>query len=580
MERTDKMQTWVKPYIKQNKKRIALAVLLGVIGAGSGAMLLFVSGYLISKSSLRPENIMVVYVPVVSVRAFSIGQAVFLYLEKLVSHDIALRILAHMRTKLYRIIEPQAAFLRTRFRTGDLLNVLADDIEHLQDLYLRTIFPSILGLTLYVIVALVFGFFDIIFGIFVILTLAIIVFLIPLVSYIRSKKHHFQIKKQRQSLYEQLTDALFGLTDWLASGKQTTWMKNFFKTEDKLLQAEQSFQKMQIRRDLLSQFFVGVIIVLTIIWTSIQTTSEVITPTLIAAFVLMMFSIADALLPLSEAIEKIPSYSDSLKRMNQVEDRQLSDETFEQQFEDNIEVRLEMKNLSYTYPSSKEKVLSNIDLTIEQGKKIALLGRSGAGKSTLLKLIAGIIKPTEGTVEVNGEAVSEAMIAKQMAILNQKPHLFSTTIRNNIRIGKQSATDEEISEVVRKAQLTPLIEQLPNGLDTQMEEMGSRFSGGERQRIAFARILLQDTPIIIIDEATVGLDPLTEQSLTKTVLESTKDKTVIWITHHLTGVNLMDEVVFLRDGKIALQGSHEQLIRSSDYYKKLYEMDQGTYVEK
>src|SRR5699024_10905716 len=125
------MNDWIKPYLKQYKGQILLSVFFVVLGSGSGAMLLFVSGYLISKSSLRPENIMIVYIPIFAFRAFSIGQALFNYLEKIVSHVLVLRILERMRTKLYQIVEPQALFLRSRYQTGDLLGILADDIEHL-----------------------------------------------------------------------------------------------------------------------------------------------------------------------------------------------------------------------------------------------------------------------------------------------------------------------------------------------------------------------------------------------------------------------------------------------------------------
>lgn len=137
---------WVSTYIKQFKGKMSLAVLFGFLGIASGAMLLFVSGYLISKSSLRPENIMLVYVPIVSVRAFSIGQAVFPYLEKLVGHDVVLSILAKYRKRLYDALEKDAISLRGKYETGDLFQVLSEDIERLQDFYLKTLFPSIIGL--------------------------------------------------------------------------------------------------------------------------------------------------------------------------------------------------------------------------------------------------------------------------------------------------------------------------------------------------------------------------------------------------------------------------------------------------
>src|SRR5690625_5228917 len=173
------MREWVLPYLKQYKSRMSLSLVLGILGIGSGAMLLFVSGYLISKSSMRPENIMVVYVPIVSVRAFSIGQAVFPYLEKLVSHDIVLRILSKYRNRLYSILEPQAMFLQSRYQTGDLLTVLSDDIEKLQDFFIKTLLPSFAGLFVYTVFAIVVGIFNVPFMLLILAMFGVIVFLMP-----------------------------------------------------------------------------------------------------------------------------------------------------------------------------------------------------------------------------------------------------------------------------------------------------------------------------------------------------------------------------------------------------------------
>src|SRR5699024_9627577 len=188
--------------------------------------------------SLRPENIMIVYVPIVSVRAFSIGQAVFVYLEKLVSHDIVLRILEKMRSRLYKIVEPQALFLSSRYQTGDLLGVLSDDIEHLQDFYIRTIFPSILGLVTYGTFAVVLGIFDWVFDL---LMLGVLNFFMPLHSLMITRRHHIKQKQRINGLYRQLTDAIFGQVDWQASGRTdeifaqvNTNDEQFNKTENQL----------------------------------------------------------------------------------------------------------------------------------------------------------------------------------------------------------------------------------------------------------------------------------------------------------------------------------------------------------
>src|SRR5699024_1350201 len=156
--------------------------LFACLGVLSGAMLLFVSGYLISKTSLRPENILIVYVPVVAVRAFSIMQAAFPDLEKLVSHDILLRILSHYRKRLYDLLEPQAVFLVSRFQTGELLSGASGDIEKLQDYYMRTFIACLGGFVIYILLAIAIGFFDLYFMLFILLALCVTIFLGPYLS--------------------------------------------------------------------------------------------------------------------------------------------------------------------------------------------------------------------------------------------------------------------------------------------------------------------------------------------------------------------------------------------------------------
>ncbi|ANN32033.1 thiol reductant ABC exporter subunit CydC [Bacillus thuringiensis serovar coreanensis] len=573
------MSNWVKPYIKQNKGRMTLTIFLGLLGVSSGAMLLFISGYLISKSALRPENVMAVYVPIVATRAFSIGQAVFHYIERLVGHDVVLRILEKMRTRLYRIVEPQALFFRSRFQTGDMLGVLSEDIEHLQNLYLRTIFPSILALVVYSIFVLVIGAFDFVFALIVGCMLAIIVFLLPFVSLLLMKKHHVTLKQGRNRLYQQLTDAVFGLSDWQASGRKDEFINEYVKQNDQLLKIEKRVKRWYHIRDSIIQLVVGIVVISMIIWTGNEAASEQIAPTVIAAFVLMTLSVTNALIPIADAIDRIPSYVESTHRLNDVEsDSVLHDETDLHGEKDYIEpkhVDIELNHVSYSYPDSNEIVLKDVSLQIKAGKKIAILGRSGTGKSTLLKLLTGALSPVNGQVVLNGERAHTNLLSKYISVLNQKPHLFDTTIGNNVRIGKPEATDEEIWKALEKAQLASHVTSLPAGLQTKMHEMGKRFSGGERQRVAFARTLMQETPIIVLDEPTIGLDPKTELSLIETMFSATEEKTVIWITHHLVGIEHVDEVIFLDRGQIVMQGSHKQLLKENEKYRKLYELDKG-----
>ncbi|KEK24131.1 thiol reductant ABC exporter subunit CydC [Bacillus gaemokensis] len=576
------MNNWIGPYIKQNKGRMLLTIILGILGVSSGAMLLFISGYLISKSALRPENIMAVYVLIVATRAFSIGQAVFHYIERLVGHDVVLRILEKMRTKLYRIIEPQALFLRSRFQTGDVLGVLSEDIEHLQNLYLRTIFPSILALAVYSIFIAVLGAFDWAFALMAGSMLAVIVFFIPLLSLLLMRQHHTVLKQGRNRLYQQLTDAVFGLADWQASGRTAEFIKEYSERNVELLKIEKKIKRWHHIRDGIIHLTVGVVVISMIIWSGKQAESEQIAPTIIAAFVLMTLSVTNVLIPVSDAIDRIPSYIDSISRLNRIESNMVPSD----KYQDNCvyeqkngivpkKVEIQLEHVFYNYSESTELVLKDISIEIPAGKKIAILGKSGTGKSTLLKLLTGALSPINGQVLLDKKKAHTDFLSKYISVLNQKPHLFDTTIGNNVRIGRTDADDQDIWSALEQAQIASHIASLPNGLQTKMHEMGKRFSGGERQRIAFARTLIQEAPIIVLDEPTIGLDPKTEAALLETMFTATKDKTVIWVTHHLIGIEHVDEIIFLEDGQITMQGSHEQLLVENEKYRRLYEMDKG-----
>lgn len=571
------MRSWAFKYIQQFKMQFSWSLVFGFLGVTSGAMLLFISGYLITKSSLKPENIMIVYVPIVAVRAFSISRAVFLYLEQLQSHNFVLTILERMRTGLYDSLEPQAIALQAKYQTGDLLGVLSEDIERLQDFYLRTIFPATLGLFVYVVLSIILGFFNLPFALFTLAMLGIVVFLIPYLSYKRLAHNYQSHKRLTHSLYARLTDVLFGRMDWLASGRTDEIYHNTREVNHQLNSIEAKRDKYQRYRDLVVQLITGLFIVAMMYWTATMSHEQVIQPTLIAAFVLMAISLTDVLDPISEAVERVPGDIDSIKRVHNVtsdsQAKALLKTADPQAIEQPSSYDICFHHVSFRYEEHASNVVEDFNLSIPYGKKVAILGRSGSGKSTLIQLLSGLRQPNSGQITIGTTNSDETLLGETIGLLNQKPHLFQTSIRNNLRIANEHATNEEIMAAVEKAQLKPLIDSLPNGLDTQMEEMGKRFSGGERQRIAFCRLLLQDTPIVILDEPTIGLDFYTEEKLLETMLDALHDRTVILVTHHLALVEQLDELIFLHDGKISLQGTHEELFDKSPYYQKLKTLD-------
>lgn len=617
--------SWITPYASQYRWRLIGAIALGTCAALCALMLLFTSGYLISKSALRPENILMVYVPIVGVRAFGIFRAVFRYVERLAGHDAVLRVLADQRVKLYRILEPQALFLRSKMQTGDVLGALADDVERLQDIYLRTVFPAVTALVIYGAAVLAFGSVDPMFALCMALYMLFIVVLLPAISLKRTWRCRVQLKRENSKLYTRLTDGVLGLGDWIASGRAAAFVQWQEEDEEHADQIRRRLRRWNRSRDFIAQCIIGVMVVLVTMWAGQAASAAQLPAVMIAAFVLVLFPLTESLLPVGDALGHVPDYRESLDRLNKLEGSEdkgrqnegdqkkkspafgshnrhrstsvavqstdgvpaadsgtTEDGRIRLRIPPKLRADIAIEQVSYRYEAEAEYAVRDISLHLPQGKRIAILGRSGGGKSTLLKLIQGALSPSSGTVLINdlpvemlGESVTEVI-----AVLNQSPHLFNTTVAGNLRIGRPDATDEEIRQVAAQVGLAELIESLPQGYQTPMLETGLRFSGGERQRIALARVLLRKTPVVIFDEPTVGLDPVTERELMRTMLDSLQGKTLIWVTHHLIGAEKMDEIVFMENGNMVMQGSHEQLLAREERYRRLLELDRPGWLDR
>lgn len=609
--------SWVAPYVAQYCWRFIAVIALGTCATLCAVLLLFTSGFLISKSALRPENILMVYVPIVGVRAFGIFRAVFRYVERLAGHDAVLRVLADQRVKLYRILEPQALFLRSRMQTGDVLGALAEDVERLQDIYLRTVFPAVTALMMYGGAVVAFGSVDPGFALWMSLYMLFLVAVLPALSLKVTWNLRVKLKKKNSKLYTRLTDGVLGLGDWMASGRAAEFVRQQEQAEAEADAVRRRLRQWTRWRDLLAQCVIGLMVVSVTLWAGSAVSAGQLPAVMIAAFVLVLFPLTEALLPVGDAVEQIPQYRESLERLQRLEGKEhqagqhgseeageteglssavkdnsalagkpsgsSSSHAVESVSERRIRLRIppklradiEMEHLSYRYAPDDAYAVHDLSLNLPQGKRLAILGRSGGGKSTLLKLIQGAVLPSTGKVLINNLPVQTLgeNVPEVIAVLNQSPHLFDTTVANNLRIGRPDATMEDIRRVAAQVGLSGLIESLPQGYDTPMLETGLRFSGGERQRIALARVLLRDTPVVIFDEPTVGLDPVTERALMRTILDSMQGKTMIWVTHHLMGVEQMDELIFMENGQITMQGSHEQLLAREEHYRRLVELD-------
>lgn len=567
----------IKDDIRKYKSRMLLIIFFGLVSVISGAALMYVSGFLISKSSLKVGNILLLQVPVVLTRTFSLSQSTFSYVQRLTSHDLVLRIIEKMRTKVYRILEPQALKLKKEYKSGDLLGLISEDIEHLQNIYLKSIFPSITALVMYsLFVIFMFGYdfsyaiLTFIFGIF-------ILFVIPFISLIVTRNNFHIMKNSKYELYQEFTSAIFGISDLISSNKIDEFMNNYKEKESKLLKREFMTKTFVHLREVVINILAGFVVFFMIYCCKTMTINNTIDNVYIASFCMMSLSVVTVAIMVSEAISQVPGYEVSIKRVNDFYNQDIEKEQELEEFSSDENNIIEIKNLSFGYEEKKE-ILKNINLSIKHGEKVAILGRSGVGKSTLIKLLTGTYKPNKGSISILGKKPNEKLLGEKISLLNQKPYLFDMTIRENLELSTLgNDSEEEISNNIngslKKAQIFNLIDSLPDKINTNVFETGSRFSGGERQRISFARTLMQKNELLLLDEPTVGLDPKTEYDLLQTIFEQSKDKTVVWITHHLNSIESMDRIIFIKDGVIEMDGSHEYLYQNNKKYKELYDMD-------
>ncbi|MDI6552551.1 thiol reductant ABC exporter subunit CydC [Leuconostoc falkenbergense] len=560
---------WIIPFLRQQKSGLFWSIFLNFMTTFASGALMFVSGFLISRSAQHPENILIIYVPIVLTRAFGIARPVFRYAQRLVSHNWVLRIVSKTRRRLYESVASTAGSIRGRMQTGDILSLLADDLDRLQNLYLRTLFPLGAGIMLYIFVSIGFGVVNWQFMLWWFLILAVILFVIPLLSL---KWNYNGVRRQKalqNQLYTEATDAILGLQDWVLSGRQADLVSRQGKVMSELANVKNKSMKFGWWRDFLIQMLVLLLTITTLIWAGNQFANDRDLVNYIAAFTLAIFPLVDSFVSVNQGVSEASVYEDSMTRLNQLPAVKKIESV---PIPKNTVVKFDKVTFAY----ADKTIIDHLDLVIPKGEKIALLGRSGAGKTTILKLLAGDINPNQGEVTIGGQPVSQLQpkMSELVAVLDQQAYLFDSTILNNVRMGNIHASDDAVAAAIKQAGLQTLIDALPEGYHTQMREAGARFSGGEQQRFALARILLQAAPIVVLDEPTVSLDPKTEHDVLTQIFSVLQDRTIIWVTHHLTGIENVDKVYFLEAGKFVLSGKPSLLRDESERFKQLLLMDQ------
>jgi ATP-binding cassette subfamily C protein CydCD len=578
-------------FLKGSWGWIALSVLFGSLTIGTSIALMGSSSWLISSAALHP-SIAVLEVAIVGVRFFGIARAVFRYLERLVSHNVTFQLLNRLRIWFFEKLEPLAPARLMEYRSGDLLARIIGDINMLENFYIRVVAPPITA----IIVALATSFFLAIYdpklavlllGFFFILGV-----ILPILAQRMSQQPGRNIIFLHSELNQQMVDGIQGLADILAFGRGPDRVAQISTTGKKFANSQRRMAQISSLLSGFSTFITNLALWLILLITIPQITAGQVSGVLLASLALLSLASFEAVTPLPLAAQMWSSSREAAKRLFEIVDAKPAVTDFlESETEPRISApsdlqamnkKLEMLDLSFTYPGSNSPALQKINFSLSKGQSVALVGPSGAGKSTLANLLLRFWDYSSGEIRLDGRSLKTFLpddIRGRISYISQNTYFFNTSIYENLRMARRGATKEEIERAARQSQVHEYIVSLPKSYDTIIGEHGSRLSGGERQRLAIARAILKNTPILILDEPTANLDALTEKLVLETLIDLMQEKMSLLITHRLISLEKMTEILVMDRGRIVERGSQFELLNHHGLYRHLSELQNRILIE-
>ncbi|MEG0007506.1 MAG: cysteine/glutathione ABC transporter ATP-binding protein/permease CydC [Aeromonas sp.] len=565
---------------RQHWLSLSIGLLLAFVTLVAGMGLLSLSGWFLSAAAVAgltaaTRDTFNYMTPAGGVRFFSIIRTASRWGERVVSHDATFRVLTRLRVWFWQKLSPLSTGTLAGFRQADLLNRLVTDIDAMDHVYLRLITP--IGAALLSCAGLVFflSFFDSELALTLGAILLAGMLALPLVFYFAGRKPGQALIAEKSSLRTRLVDYLDGHAELQMFAAAP-------KALDELQQAEQALIRAQARMARVSglanasvQLLSGWTLTL-MLWLAGHGVGGATPDPITALMVFATLASFEALLPLAGAFQHLSTSLTSARRLNEILQEAKAPEWGDEQQHASAG-SLQIRDLTFTYPDQTEPVLRGCSLQLKAGEKLALLGQTGCGKSTLMGLLTREWNPQAGEILLDGKPLThygEGALRASFSVVSQRVHLFADTLRGNLKLAAPDASDERLIKVLEQVGLAGLLdnpdELAEGGLDAWLGDGGRPLSGGERRRIGLARALLHDAPLWLLDEPTEGLDSQTEREIMALLFKLGADRTLLLISHRLLGLEQMDRIALMEEGRIRLCAPHAELL-SDDYYRSLHQ---------
>ncbi|MDX9817808.1 MAG: thiol reductant ABC exporter subunit CydC [Desulfococcus multivorans] len=538
------------PFIRRFRSqwgRMALGTLLGLVTVASSVGLRALSGWFISAAayaglSSGSAHLFNFFFPSIGVRIFAFARTLGRYGDRIVSHDATFRILEQLRVWFYGRIEPIGPGPLGGFRSGDLLSRIVSDIDALDNLYLRVIQPSVVALILAAALPLFLLPFDPWIAFVAGSGLVAAGFGIPVLSGRLGADTGSSMTARVARLRTRIVDGIQGAPDMIVFGASARYLNDLREENRKLIDDQRRMSHIRGFSGALMTLISGLTVGIVLWLGSGDVLQQWMDGPRLTLAVMATLAAFEGVVPLPAAYQFLGRTQKAAARLLEIVHTPVAvrfpaaSGALPQSFD------LTFEAVGFQYAADAPPALDNFSLHIPEGGRVVVLGETGAGKTTLVNLLVRFWDPTKGRILIGGRDIrsySETDLRRLVSVVPQQPHLFNASIRDNLRIARKDASEVEMKTALAVAKLLDVVEALPEGLDTWVGEGGRELSGGQARRLSVARAVLHDAPIWVLDEATEGLDTVTEAEMTASLYRHIRGKTLIVITHRLSLWTLM-----------------------------------------
>ncbi|CAG9622067.1 thiol reductant ABC exporter subunit CydC [Sutcliffiella rhizosphaerae] len=562
--------------VMKERKDVLLSIILG-FSAGISAVGLFASsGYLISKGALVPP-IYTLTVMIALLKLFGFARAFSRYGERYFSHRATFTILSNLRVSFYKKIEPLAPRIFQKYRSGDLLARIVGDVESLQNFFLRVFYPPVVLVIVFLSTILFISYFSVILAFVMLLGLLLTGFVVPAIFALDQRKLQRNVREGRARLSTEVTELFYGFRDLKIYQQLEEKEKLLTEVAGDYVVEQETEGKQEIFNHSVNTFVTLLVSWLILALGAYLTVQGQFEGLFLAMLVMISLTVFENAAPMAVFPNHYEDSRRAAGRLEEVVENEVVEYVSEATnvLPDNEALSFHMKDVSFTFPGESSSTLANVNVSFESGTKTAIVGPSGSGKSTLLYLLLKLHQPDNGTFTLNNwnySSVSSEDLWSKSNVVLQENHYFYGTIRENLAIAKEDIKDEEMLEALGMVKLNHF------SLEDRVLEKGENLSGGEKQRLAIARAFLKGQHVWLLDEPTSSVDAVTENAIFEKLFEKAKDDTLVLVSHRLTGLERMDQIIVMENGNVVEAGTFDELMKAKGYFYEMKEIEKSVFM--